>query len=380
MNFPSILVIDDEVNNFDIIEALLSNQEYDLHYAFDGQNAINSLSILQPDVILLDVMMPGMDGMEVCRLIKSMPEYQFIPIIMITALTAKEDLSRCLQAGANDFISKPVNGIELCARVNSMLRIKQQYDQIKTLSQLQINTIDILQKNLNELRGNLFSSLPHEFNTPLNGISGIIDMLLLDHTNMSHEEVQELLEIAQESSQRLENLTRKFLNYTLEVVGHNANIAASNIISDQQISDQSVIFKSAQKQAQKFHRIDDLVFNLLNCHIAVNPQHLQCIIEELLENALQFSSTGTSIEISSTLIDNMLQLSISDHGRGMTEEQIANVGAFMQFERKAYEQQGGVGLGLKIVQTITENYGGVFSISSSYHQATTVCLTLPLAA
>jgi two-component system, sensor histidine kinase and response regulator len=379
MNIPSILVIDDELANFDVIEAFLSTQGYQLHYASSGQKAISSLDILQPDVILLDVMMPGIDGIEVCQHIKSMPQWQSVPIIMITALTAKEDLAQCLKAGADDFMSKPINSIELCARVNSMLRIKQQYDRIKTLSQLQANTIDILQKNLHELRGNLFSSLPHEFNTPLHGISGIIEILLQEYKNMSAAEIEEFLVLAQLSAQRLENLTRKFLTYTLEVVASAGNIPKTNGNNHQQISDQSIIINSAQKQAEKFSRTHDLVFNLLDINLAVNPQHLQCIIEELLENAFKFSQPGTSVTIASESINNMLHLTISDQGRGMTEEQIANVGAFMQFERKFYEQQGGVGLGLKIAQTITKNYGGTFSISSVYHQATTVDLTLPLA-
>ncbi|MEE3717070.1 EAL domain-containing protein [Tumidithrix elongata RA019] len=128
----SILVIDDEPENFDVIEALLHNRGYQLHYASGGKEAIASLDAFQPDAILLDVMMPEIDGIEVCKRIKAMPQWQAVPIIMVTALTAKEDLSRCLQAGADDFVSKPVNGLELRARVQSMLRIKQQYDQLQT--------------------------------------------------------------------------------------------------------------------------------------------------------------------------------------------------------------------------------------------------------
>lgn len=112
----SILVIDDEPDNFDVIEAFLSQQDYILHYAPSGQEAIASLNLFQPDLILLDVMMPGTDGITVCKQIKAMPQWQPVPIIMVTALTGKEDLARCLQAGAEDFISKPVNAVELRAR------------------------------------------------------------------------------------------------------------------------------------------------------------------------------------------------------------------------------------------------------------------------
>ncbi|ELS32930.1 MULTISPECIES: GGDEF/EAL domain-containing response regulator [Pseudanabaena] len=138
MNKPSILVVDDEPDNFDVIEAHLSFSEelgqksdnYQLHYAANGKNAIACLDAVEPDLILLDVMMPEMDGFEVCKCIKAMPQWRAVPIIMVTALTGKKDLAQCLFAGADDFISKPVNRLELSARVRSMIRIHQQYQQL----------------------------------------------------------------------------------------------------------------------------------------------------------------------------------------------------------------------------------------------------------
>ncbi|MGK7888873.1 MAG: EAL domain-containing protein [Leptolyngbyaceae cyanobacterium] len=130
----SILVIDDEPDNFDVIETFLNRDDYQLHYTASGQEAIASLAVLRPDLILLDVMMPGIDGIEVCRQIKSMPQWKAVPIIIITALTTKSDLVRCFDAGADDFISKPINRLELQARARSMLRIHQQYQQLETFN------------------------------------------------------------------------------------------------------------------------------------------------------------------------------------------------------------------------------------------------------
>ncbi|MEG4343178.1 EAL domain-containing protein [Microcoleus sp. A003_D6] len=134
MNVPSVLVIDDEPHNFDVLETLLNNRDYQLHYAASGQEAIDSLNLFEPDVILLDVMMPGMDGIEVCQRIKAMPKWEAVPIVMVTALTTKTELARCLTAGADDFISKPVNRLELTARVRSMLRIHRQYQELVTFN------------------------------------------------------------------------------------------------------------------------------------------------------------------------------------------------------------------------------------------------------
>lgn len=138
MNTISLLIVDDQPANFDVIEALLSSPQngieddhiYEFHYANSGQSALDGLAYTKPDLILLDVMMPGIDGLELCRRLKAMPEWSAVPIIMVTALSTKQDLARCLDAGADDFISKPINRSELVARTRSMLRIRQQYLQL----------------------------------------------------------------------------------------------------------------------------------------------------------------------------------------------------------------------------------------------------------
>jgi diguanylate cyclase (GGDEF)-like protein len=131
----SILVVDDEPTNFDAIEILLVQANYHLIYVDNGYEALNYLAAHQPDAVLLDVMMPGLDGIDVCRQIKANPYWQHIPVIMITALNTKEDLAECLEAGADDFICKPVNGIELRSRIRSMLRLERQYKDIQSLYQ-----------------------------------------------------------------------------------------------------------------------------------------------------------------------------------------------------------------------------------------------------
>lgn len=130
MSKPVLLVVDDEPENFDVIETLLSDQNYDLHYTANGPDTLDFLVSMQPDLILLDVMMPEMDGLEVCRRIKAVAPWQTVPIIMVTALSSKQALARCVEVGADDFISKPLNRMELTARVRSMLRIRQLYQQL----------------------------------------------------------------------------------------------------------------------------------------------------------------------------------------------------------------------------------------------------------
>ncbi len=127
MNKPKILVVDDEPLSVELLEDILS-KDYDVVTAFDGNEALLKVEQTFPDLILLDIMMPGMSGYEVCKKLKSDEKTISIPIVMVTALKEKEDKIKAIEAGADDFLSKPVDIYELSARVKSLIRVKQYYD------------------------------------------------------------------------------------------------------------------------------------------------------------------------------------------------------------------------------------------------------------
>jgi DNA-binding response OmpR family regulator len=144
----TILVVDDNASNLDIIESIFAHEDLDLLYASSGVHALDLLETLSIDTVLLDVMMPDMDGIEVCRHIKAHPKWSCIPVIMVTSLDSKEDLAFCLQSGADDFVEKPVNALELRARVRSMLRIKKQYDDLQDLLQVRSDLTNMIIEDL----------------------------------------------------------------------------------------------------------------------------------------------------------------------------------------------------------------------------------------
>ena len=377
MKIPSILVVDDDLNNFTVIKILLSNHDYKLNYVSNGQEVLSSMDLYQPDLILLDVMMPIMNGIEVCRQLKSTPEWAHIPIIMVTALTSKNDLAQCLEAGATDFISKPLDRTELNARVRSMLQIKQQYDRIKSLSEMQEHTIDLLQCNINDLCGNLSSTLPIEINTPLSGVLGALTILIDDHANMSKSEISDWLITAQTSVARLEKLTKKFMRFArLEIAANNPK-KKPPIPSELPIPTAVLASIAIKSKSEIFNRKDDLIMELEDIESDIEERDFLTIIDELLDNAFKFSKSGTPVKVTTESENGMFNLSVLDHGRGMTEEQIAKIGAFYQFERKQYGQEG-LGLGLKIVKRIVEMNAGHFSVSSVYNLETKVHIQLPL--
>jgi DNA-binding response OmpR family regulator len=143
---PHILVIDDEIANFEVVEALLHQDNYQLSYAAKFSQGYDQISTSPPDVILLDVMMPEVDGIECCRRIRENHVWQNVPILMVTALSNTKDLAKCMSTGANDLISKPCTGLELRARVRSMVKISQHQQYIHQLEQqLQASQAQIFQ-------------------------------------------------------------------------------------------------------------------------------------------------------------------------------------------------------------------------------------------
>jgi phosphoserine phosphatase RsbU/P len=143
---PVIMIVDDEPQNIELLEAFLVSEDYDIVRAVNGEDALEKLSVDQIDLILLDVMMPGMDGFEVIIRVRRHAKYRLLPIILVTALREKEDRVRGIEAGCDDFISKPVDKIELLARVRSLLRVKA-YNDLLNEKQREID-LDFAQASL----------------------------------------------------------------------------------------------------------------------------------------------------------------------------------------------------------------------------------------
>ena len=129
-----VLVVDDILANVRLLEAKLAAEYFEVVTAMNGADALESVQRTKPDIVLLDVMMPGIDGIEVCKRIKSNPLTQHIPVVMVTALDQPEDRVRGLEAGADDFLTKPVNDVSLFCRVKSLVRLKMLTDELRTRS------------------------------------------------------------------------------------------------------------------------------------------------------------------------------------------------------------------------------------------------------
>jgi two-component system, OmpR family, alkaline phosphatase synthesis response regulator PhoP len=128
---PKILIVDDNIPNLELLQAYLEDSDYDIEQAQDGYQAIEMIDTDKPDLVILDVMMPKISGFEVCKKLKTDPKTADLPIIMVTALSEMGDIERAIDCGTDDFLSKPVNRIELLTRVKTMLRIKDLTDKLE---------------------------------------------------------------------------------------------------------------------------------------------------------------------------------------------------------------------------------------------------------
>lgn len=360
-----ILVIEDELAIRENILELLEVQDFESYAAANGREGIELAKKVLPDLILCDISMPEMDGYGVLQSIRANPPTAMIPFIFLTALADKENTRKGMNLGADDYLTKPCRPMELVEAIQT--RLKKHAD----IQQQQRQKIE-------ELRNNITFSLPHELRTPLNGILGFTELLLTDLEDLETEEIREMLLNIQTSSKRLYRLIQNFLLYVdLELVAQSPERLIS--MQTQSIAHSaSVIQEQAQAQAQLANRLKDLKFDLVDVPVQISLNRLKKIVEELLDNALKFAPPKRPITIRSQVEKDMFVLSVQDQGRGMTSEQIMNIGAYMQFERRLYEQQGS-GLGLTIVKRLVDLHQGSLTIDSTPEVATVVTVRLPVA-
>ena len=359
-----ILVIEDEESIRENILDLLEAENFEGIGAINGQVGIKLANEQIPDLILCDMMMPEVDGHGVLKALRSEPLTATIPFIFLTAKADKSDIRTGMELGADDYITKPCTPQELLKAI--AIRLEKQ----KTISRQS-------QKTLDELRTNISMSLPHELRTPLNAIMGFSELILSEYQVLEESDILEMIGQIQTSGHRLYRLIQNFLLYAeLEIAATNPELLKEMRNSEFSCV-KSLLTQKARQQAKHANRTDDLQINLQDSSVAIDSVRLAKIVEELLDNAFKFSLEGTPVVLSTLVENQTFILSVKDQGRGMTADQIAQLEAYRQFDRKIY-QQAGLGLGLAIVQRLAELHGGKFKIESLPQQETIVCVSLPV--
>jgi signal transduction histidine kinase len=359
-----VLVIDDTEEIRIIITESLNLYGFVTLSAEDGASGIDMARKHVPDLIICDINMPNMDGYATLTALREEEATATIPFVFLSGASDKINMRRGMELGADDYLTKPFTHKELMAAVNA--RLEKQAD-------LQRKS----EKKLDELRGNITMALPHELRTPLNGILGLASIMIDDYANMPPEEVLESARYIHESASRLHRLIENFLLHSqIELMAsEKKKIETSSNSTPVDIA--QTIPEIANKVASRFKRDSDLLLEVAAGTLLIPADHFKKIAEELIDNAFKFSDAGKPVRISSSMSGSTFLLTVQDHGRGMTREQLSTIGPHMQFERKTFEQQGS-GLGLTIARRLTELLGGQILIESTSGAGTTVRISFAM--
>lgn len=258
--------------------------------------------------------------------------------------------------------------------------MQQMYKDLHEKNQeLQEKFADVLNQ-MDELRLSLSFILPHELRTPLNVILGFSRLLMFRSPDQlsSSDEILKMYTAIYENALRMEHLVENYLLYAQLLLKKHAPESNSGETrqSDKPIFTESLITSIAQSKVEKVQRKGDLRLDMVEAKIQISTRSLGKIVEELIDNALKFSKSGTPVHVITCITGQQWILKIMDQGRGMTAEQISKIGAFMQFDRKRHEQQGS-GLGLTITCLLAQLNNGELTIESAPNQGTTVTLKVP---
>lgn len=360
-----ILIIEDENNIRSDLQKVLELSGYSTMIAPNGNEGVDLAIQYIPDLIICDIMMPDMDGYGVLQKIHSNKETSDIPFLFLTAKSSKVNIRKGMREGADDYLTKPYDVDELIDAVK--IRLKR-----KEVISSEYN------KKINELKNTVHRNIPHEIRTPINIVLGLSEFLEKNYDKTDKEDFVEMLHNINDAGKRLHRLFENYLFYAnLELL-----VTSNEDKKKLRKSKTPLVFYTLKdliiNYSKNVGRNEDLELNLDDASVAMNEYYLTKMIEEIIDNAFKFSKPGTPVKIYSVVEKSHYLISFTDFGRGMTKEQIENIDAYVQFERKIYEQQGS-GLGLTIVKHIVDIHNGEFSIKSEPNYHTTVEIKIPLA-
>ncbi|MBM2813579.1 MAG: response regulator receiver sensor signal transduction histidine kinase [Ignavibacteria bacterium] len=360
----TILVVEDEVDIRKNIKRVLEFNDYQVYDAPNGAVGLNMAKKHKPDLIISDIMMPELDGFGLLKELQKETEFASIPFLFLSAKSERTDVREGMKFGADDYLTKPFDIQDLIAAVEARLKKKSA-------------TEHQFKKRIEDLRSTISRSLPHELRTPLSLILGFSDYLIKHYDTTQPKDALEMLNNIYDSGKRLNRIFENYLFYAnLE------NLSASpvdinNLTKKKTFSAELLLRDTVNVYSERAARKDDFMLNLEDASLKMSNDYFAKLVEEIIDNCVKFSEPGTKIEINSKKVDMTFHIDFTDYGRGMTQDHIDNIGAYMQFERKIHEQQG-AGLGIFIVKKLVELHSGEFLITSQTNKFTTISIKLPI--
>lgn len=363
---PNIIIVDDVPDNLKILGNILKFEGYKVRPVPNGMMALKVAEMKKPDLILLDIMMPDMDGFEVCRRLKGNPKMFDVPVIFISALNDTGNIVKALKSGGVDFITKPFQAEEVIVRVKTHLDLYMQSKRLEKQS-----------KELQDLvatKDKFFSIIAHDLRGPLGGFMQLTEMMAVEFNEFTSDQQKEMIVELSQSSRSIYNLLENLLEWSRMQQGQTAfrpeEINLRELLSEciNALTD-SIRYKSIQlnvdiTDAQK---------------VTADKNMIQSVIRNLVSNAVKFTPSGGKVNISADLSENnTLVFVVRDTGIGMNNMMISNLFQInANIRRPGTEGEQSTGLGLLLCKEFVEKHGGELWVESEEGKGTAFYFTIP---
>lgn len=362
-----ILIVDDVMSNVLLLKVLLTNEKFAIATASNGRQALEQVEKENPDLVLLDVMMPDMSGFEVAQHLKSNPNTADIPIIFLTALNSTADIVKGFQVGANDFISKPFNKEELIIRVTHQISLV-------AAKWLILSKTEELQRTIAG-RDKLYSVIAHDLRSPMGSIKMVLNMLIL---NLPSEkigaEMYELLTMANQTTEDVFSLLDNLLKWTKSQIGK-LNVVYQDV-DLVEVTDGVIEIFSMVASLKKI-RIREMKPEKMMVNADIDM--LKTVVRNLLSNAIKFSKENSEVLVKMEEVDGMAVVSVQDYGCGISEEgQKKLLHTDTHFSTFGTNNEEGSGLGLLLCKDFVVKNGGKLWFTSKEGEGSIFSFSIPV--
>lgn len=362
-----ILIVDDVMSNVLLLKVLLTNEKFAIATASNGRQALEQVEKENPDLVLLDVMMPDMSGFEVAQHLKSNPNTADIPIIFLTALNSTADIVKEFQVGANDFISKPFNKEELIIRVTHQISLV-------AAKRLILSKTEELQRTIAG-RDKLYSVIAHDLRSLMGSIKMVLNMLIL---NLPSEkigaEMYELLTMANQTTEDVFSLLDNLLKWTKSQIGK-LNVVYQDV-DLVEVTDGVIEIFSMVASLKKI-RIREMKPEKMMVNADIDM--LKTVVRNLLSNAIKFSKENSEVLVKMEEVDGMAVVSVQDYGCGISEEgQKKLLHTDTHFSTFGTNNEEGSGLGLLLCKDFVVKNGGKLWFTSKEGEGSIFSFSIPV--
>jgi two-component system, sensor histidine kinase and response regulator len=355
-----ILIVDDVHANLKVLGDILKGEGYKVRPTLNGMQALMAAEKEKPDLILLDIMMPEMNGYEVCRRLKEIPDMSDIPVIFISALNATEDIVKAFAAGGIDYITKPFKSEEVRTRVSTHLKVSWQSRELK---------------RLNDEKDKFISIIAHDLRGPMGGIIGLSQIMADETRSYSDTAKKEMSATLHKTAINVYNLLEQLLNWSKIASGHIDYNPQKLILKDHVNKIISIFSETSREKSISLN--SDITTELM-----VNADHdmLETILRNLISNAIKFTKSGGTVSVlSGTDETDMAFITVKDTGIGMSSEMIENIFRIdVNTKRPGTNGELSTGMGLLLCHGFIEKHGGKLKINSEDGKGSEFTFTIPL--